>query len=140
MTHPHTSFMLSLSDFERKIMQFSKTAEGFPPYNLERVDEFGLLLTLAVAGYAKEDLEVFFEETKLVIKGHQRDKQEKDFLHRGIAARNFIKTFVIVEKMYIKDVILEDGLLMIELEKPRETPAKKIPIRSKKNKIHFKDS
>lgn len=139
MTHPHTSFMLTLNDFERKMLQFSKSAEGFPPYNLERMKDNSLLLTLAVAGYSKDDLEVFFEETKLVIKGHQNDKKEKVFLHRGIAARNFVKTFVIMEKMFIKDVVLEDGLLMIELEKPCELPAKKIPIRSKKNKVQFKD-
>ena len=117
--------MLGFEEIERLIDRASKTAgDGYPPYNIERLPRNGseperLRITLAVAGFAREDLEVSFEENELVIRGRQKDEVERQYLHRGIAARQFQRAFVVADGITIKVAELKDGLLSIDLEQPQ---------------------
>ena len=128
-------FMLGLSEFEDMLLQITKSAQGFPPYNLEKLHSGGILLSLAVAGYTQEELEVLIEDNKLIIKGKKSDKETHAFIHQGIAARSFIKSFLIMDQMQVKEVILENGLLMIQLLPPKEKTLVKIPIQSRQKKV-----
>ncbi len=128
-------FMLGLSEFEDMLLQITKSAQGFPPYNLEKLPSGGILLSLAVAGYTQEELEVLIEDNKLIIKGKKSDKETHAFIHQGIAARSFIKSFLIMDQMQVKEVILENGLLMIQLLPPKEKTLVKIPIQSRQKKV-----
>jgi HSP20 family molecular chaperone IbpA len=117
--------LLGFEEIERLIDRASKTAgDGYPPYNIERLPRNGLeperlRITLAVAGFAREDLEVSFEENQLVIRGKQKDDVERQYLHRGIAARQFQRAFVVADGITVKVAELKDGLLSIDLEQPQ---------------------
>jgi HSP20 family molecular chaperone IbpA len=117
--------LLGFEEIERLIDRASKTAgDGYPPYNIERLPRNGLeperlRITLAVAGFAREDLEVSFEENQLVIRGKQKDDVERQYLHRGIAARQFQRAFVVADGISVKVAELKDGLLSIDLEQPQ---------------------
>ena len=117
----------------------SKGQDGYPPYNIERIrtpdsddDENGALIlriTLAVAGFGDDDLEITVEDNQLQIKGCQNDETERDYLHRGIAARQFQRSFVLADGMRITGASLKNGLLMIDLDRPKPTGmARKIAI------------
>jgi HSP20 family molecular chaperone IbpA len=117
-------FLLGFDEIERALDRVVKSADGFPPYNIERLAREGskperLRITLAVAGFASEDLEITVEENELVIRGRQEpDSKERIFLHRGIAARQFQRTFVLADGMEVRGAELKDGLLLIDLERP----------------------
>ena len=117
--------LLGFEEIERLIDRASKTAgDGYPPYNIERLQRNGseperLRITLAVAGFAREDLDVSFEDNQLVIRGKQKDDIERQYLHRGIAARQFQRAFVIADGIVVKVAELKDGLLSIDLEQPQ---------------------
>lgn len=113
----------------------AKTVDGgYPPYNVELfpAGERGpeiLRITLAVAGFAREDLEVIVEDGALSIRGAKRDESPKDYLHRGIAARQFKRTFALANGVKVHRAELHDGLLTIELERPhREKRVRKVGI------------
>lgn len=112
--------MLGFDRFERMLEQIAKSSsDGYPPYNIEQTSEHGLRITLAVAGFSMDDLNVTIENNQLVIQGKQDDGGEgRVFLHRGIAARQFVKTFVLAEGIETLDATLESGLLHIDLERP----------------------
>lgn len=112
--------MLGFDRFERMLEQIAKTSnDGYPPYNIEQTGEHGLRITLAVAGFSMNDLNVTIENNQLVIQGKQDDGGEGHvFLHRGIAARQFVKTFVLAEGIETLDATLVSGLLHIDLERP----------------------
>ena len=95
------------------------SSDGYPPYNIEHVDERQLSIELAVAGFDKGNLEVSVENNQLLIKGKQAADEEKAFLHRGIANRQFIKKFVLAENMEVTSAHLHNGLLTISLERPK---------------------
>ncbi|MET0483905.1 MAG: Hsp20 family protein [Aestuariivirgaceae bacterium] len=127
--------LLGFEEIERLIDRASKTAgDGYPPYNIERLQRNGseperLRITLAVAGFAREDLDVSFEDNQLVIRGKQKDDIERQYLHRGIAARQFQRAFVIADGIVVKVAELKDGLLSIDLEQPQpERVARRIEI------------
>jgi HSP20 family molecular chaperone IbpA len=94
-------------------------AEGYPPYNIERLASAGtgeaLRITLAVAGFTRDQLQVTVEDSQLVIAGRQDDDKSRDYLHRGIAARQFTRTFVLADGIEVKAANLQDGLLTIDL-------------------------
>lgn len=95
--------------------------DGYPPFNIEQLDtERGthLRITLAVAGFAREDLSVTLDGNELVIRGKQADDTDRDFLHRGIAARQFLRVFVLADGMEVAGAELANGLLAIELVRP----------------------
>jgi HSP20 family molecular chaperone IbpA len=116
-------FLLGFDEIERALDRVAKAADGYPPYNIERIarDERRpeqLRITLAVAGFARDELEVTIEERQLVIRGRQNDEQTRQYLHRGIAARQFQRTFVLADGMEVLGADLKNGLLSIDLARP----------------------
>jgi HSP20 family molecular chaperone IbpA len=117
-------FLLGFDEIERALDRVSKAADGYPPYNIERVArENGqperLRITLAVAGFTRDQLDVTVEENQLVIRGRQHDDKQRQFLHRGIAARQFQRTFVLAEGIEVLSADLKNGLLSIDLARPQ---------------------
>ena len=136
-TPPFSSpLLLGFEEIERLLDRVSKSADGYPPYNIERIKDADgsarLRITLAVAGFGKDDIEVTVEENELTVRGRQQEDGSRDFLHRGIAARQFQRTFVLADGMMVTGGELEDGLLSIELIRPEpERRARKIEIASR---------
>lgn len=123
--------LLGFDHFERVLDRVSKaSSEGYPPYNIEQIGEEHLRITLAVAGFTMADLEVSIEDNQLVIRGRQSDDDDsKMYLHRGIAGRQFQRSFVLAEGIEVKSAKLQDGLLHIDLNRPIPEPqVKKIKI------------
>ena len=129
----NSPLLLGFEHIERLLERNGKT-ESYPPYNIEHTSEEHLKITLAVAGFAAEDLSVSVEENQLVVRGklnNNADAEEKTFLHRGIATRQFQRSFVLADGIDVLGAELNHGLLTIELERPRaENAVKTIPIRS----------
>ncbi|WP_299391092.1 Hsp20 family protein [Pelagibius sp.] len=130
----NSPLLLGFEEFERAVDRISKTADGYPPYNVEQLAEHRLRITLAVAGFAEEDLAVQIEDNQLVIRGKQQDDAQRNYLHRGIAARQFQRSFVLAEGIEVTAASLEMGLLHIDLERPLAQPqVRKIKIDSKES-------
>lgn len=129
----NSPFLLGFDELERALDRVSKSsADGYPPYNIERIGEDGIRITLAVAGFADDELAVTVEDTQLVIRGRQQDDPDREFLHRGIAARQFQRSFVLAEGIEIVGAELDNGLLHVDLKRPlMETKSRNIEIRSK---------
>ena len=116
-------FLIGFDQIERALDRVAKAADGYPPYNIERLAADGndperLRITLAVAGFMLDQLEVTVEEKELVIRGRQQDDKSRQYLHRGIAARQFQRTFVLADGMEVKKADLKNGLLSIDLARP----------------------
>jgi HSP20 family molecular chaperone IbpA len=116
-------FLLGFDEIERVLDRVAKSADGYPPYNIERLAPDAqkpdrLRITLAVAGFTRDQLEVSIEENQLVIRGRQQDDKCRQYLHRGIAARQFQRTFVLAEGMEVLGADLKNGLLEIDLARP----------------------
>src|ERR1700759_4308911 len=116
-------FLLGFDEIERVLDRVGKAADGYPPYNIERVPRNGnaperLRITLAVAGFTRDQLDVTVEESQLVIRGRQQDDKSREYIHRGIAARQFQRTFVLAEGMEVSGADLRNGLLSIDLTRP----------------------
>jgi HSP20 family molecular chaperone IbpA len=116
--------LLGFEELERMLDRATKTAgDGYPPYNIERLageDGDLLRITLAVAGFETRELEVTVEGNQLVIRGKQADAESRSYLHRGIAARQFQRAFVLADGMDVKGARLENGLLAIDLLRPAQ--------------------
>ena len=127
--HP---LLLGFDQFERTLDRVAKNAgDGYPPYNVEQVGENGLRITLAVAGFKTEDLTVQVEDNQLVIRGKQGDDPTRVYLHRGIAARQFQRSFVLAEGIEVDGAWLDNGLLHIDLVRPEvETRVRTVEIRT----------
>lgn len=122
---------LGFDQFERTLDRVRKTSEGYPPYNIEQTSADGLRITLAVAGFSMDELDVEIEQNQLTIRGHQKDDGERIFLHRGIAARQFQKAFILADGIEITGADLDNGLLHIDMKRiPPESAARKIEISS----------
>ena len=121
---------LGFDQFEKTIDRMRKTAsEGYPPYNIEQIGEDGLRITLAVAGFTLADLDIETEKNQLVIRGKQTDDASRVYLHRGIAARQFQRSFVLADGIEILGAFLDNGLLHIDMKQVApESKARKIPI------------
>ena len=127
----NSPLLLGFEPFEQAIDRISKTTDGYPPYNVEQLGENRLRITLAVAGFAEDDLSVQIEDKQLVIRGKQTDDPKRVYLHRGIAARQFQRAFVLAEGIEILGADLKDGLLSIDLARPEpERVIRKIEISS----------
>ena len=113
-------FLLGFDQLEQALERISKTAgDGYPPYNIEQVDSNRLRISLAVAGFARDELSITVEDTQLTIRGRQApDDANRIFLHRGIAARQFQRSFVLAEGIEVVGAELSDGMLSIELVRP----------------------
>lgn len=121
---------LGFDHLEQMLDRVQKSAEGYPPYNIEQTGEARLRITLAVAGFSMEDLAITEEDNQLVIRGRQRDDTEgRIFIHRGIAARQFQRAFVLAEGIEVEGAFLDNGLLHIDLQRPMpEVKVRSIPI------------
>ena len=125
--------MLGFDQFERTLDRIAKSsAEGYPPYNIEQTGENGLRITLAVAGFSDAGLTVHVEDNQLVVRGKQlEDESTRIYLHRGIAARQFQRSFVLADGIEVTGASLDNGLLNIDLARPpAETRVRKVEIRN----------
>jgi HSP20 family molecular chaperone IbpA len=124
LTSLTSPFLLGFDEFERALERVAKTAsDGYPPYNIERLGPLGdeperLRITLAVAGFTRDQLDVTLEEKQLVIRGRQMDDKSRVYLHRGIAARQFQRSFLLVDGMEVLGADLSNGLLSVDLARP----------------------
>jgi HSP20 family molecular chaperone IbpA len=124
LTTLNSPFLLGFEDIERALDRVVKsTGDGYPPYNIERIsrDENKpecLRITLAVAGFTRAQLEILIEENQLLIRGRQQDDKTREYLHRGIAARQFQRAFLLAEGMEVLGADLAHGLLSIDLARP----------------------
>lgn len=128
----NSPFLLGFDQLERALDRVSKASvDGYPPYNIEQVDENAIRITLAVAGFAREELSVTVEDTQLMVRGRQSDDADRVYLHRGIAARQFQRSFVLADGIEIVSAEVDNGLLHIDLERPQvESRERTIEIRS----------
>ncbi|BBU58820.1 MULTISPECIES: Hsp20 family protein [Mameliella] len=127
-SYPH---MLGFEQLERLLERTAKTSEGYPPFNIEQTSDHSYRITLAVAGFREDDLSITVEDRQLVIRGRQRDDgSDRIFLHRGIAARQFQRTFVLADGVEVGEAVIENGLLHVDLTMSRpETVVQTIKIR-----------
>lgn len=129
--HP---FFLGFDHLEREIDRIKKTSDGYPPYNIEQIGEDGLRITLAVAGFSMDDLDVEVDKNQLTVRGKQEDDDDsRIFLHRGIAARQFTRSFVLADGIEVKNAVIDNGLLHIDMQRIEpESSARKIDIKGTK--------
>ena len=119
--------LLGFDEMERLIDRVGKSGDGYPPYNIERIAPTPangagaaeaaerLRITLAVAGFQRDQLEIILEDNQLTIRGRQEDDKSREYIHRGIAARQFSRTFVLADGMEVRSADLNNGLLSIDL-------------------------
>jgi HSP20 family molecular chaperone IbpA len=131
----NSPFLLGFEQLERLLERTARSAgDGYPPYNIEEKSPDSLRITLAVAGFNRDELSITVEEKQLVIRGRQSEGTDKTFLHRGIAARQFQRSFVLAEGIEVVGAELENGLLSIDLVRPKtEAVVKTIEIKSNSN-------
>lgn len=119
----NSPLLLGFDQFERTLDRVAKSsAEGYPPYNIEQVGDDRLRITLAVAGFTVDDLSVQIEDNQLVVRGRQADERNRIYLHRGIAARQFQRSFVLADGIEVVGASLDNGLLNVDLKRPMPEP------------------
>jgi HSP20 family molecular chaperone IbpA len=128
-------FLLGFDAYEERIDRLSRAADGYPPYNIERTVESdgseAFLISIAVAGFAQAELEITQEDSQLFVRGRQKDDPSRQFLHRGIAARQFQRVFLLADGVEVKEAVMEHGMLAISvIRPPAERRSRKIEIRS----------
>jgi HSP20 family molecular chaperone IbpA len=129
----NSPLLLGFDHFERALDRVSKvSSDGYPPYNIEQIGENSLRITLAVAGFAMSDLKLTVEDNQLVVRGKQGDDDNRIYLHRGIAARQFQRSFVLAEGIEVHGAWLDNGLLHIDLMRP--------PVETRVRTIEIKDA
>jgi len=119
----HSPFLLGFDEFERVVDRVTRSGDGYPPYDIERIASAAgqaerLRITLAVAGFVRDQLDITVEEGQLVIRGRQKENKERHFLHRGIAARQFQRVFLLADGMKVAAADLSKGLLTVDLIRP----------------------
>ena len=126
-TYFDSPFLLGFEPLERLLERTAKSAgDGYPPYNIEECDDGELVITLAVAGFDKDEITVTVEDRQLMIRGRQNEAGGKTFLHRGIAARQFSRAFVLADGIEVRSAALENGLLRISLARPNTQPSVRV--------------
>lgn len=128
-------FLLGFDSLEERVDRLQKASDGYPPYNIERlVDADGTeryLISIAVAGFADNELEVVAEDNQLLVRGRQKDEGGREFLHRGIAARQFQRNFLLADGVEVESATLQNGMLTIAVVRPKAAKiARRIDIRS----------
>jgi HSP20 family molecular chaperone IbpA len=118
----NSPLLLGFDQLERSLDRLAKNAEGYPPYNIEKIGENGLRITLAVAGFTLDDLVIELVENQLMVRGKQSDDGDRVFLHRGIAARQFQRAFMLADGIEVTGARLDNGLLEIDLLRPMAEP------------------
>lgn len=132
-------FMLGFDSLERMLDRAAKNSENYPPYNIEQIDPNHLQITIAVAGFSEDDLTIEVEDKQLIVRGqHTEDENapERQYLYRGIAARQFQRSFVLADGVEVMDAHLNNGLLHIDLEQNEpEIKVRRIKISKKGEKL-----
>jgi HSP20 family molecular chaperone IbpA len=128
-------FLLGFEALEERVDRLQKAADGYPPYNIERtIDADGtetFLISIAVAGFSERELEVVAEDNQLLVKGRQKDEETREFLNRGIAARQFQRHFLLADGVEVREATLKNGMLTIAVVRPKaDKIARRIEIRS----------
>jgi HSP20 family molecular chaperone IbpA len=128
-------FLLGFDALEERVDRLQKAADGYPPYNIERtIDASGtekFLISIAVAGFSENELDVIAEDNQLLVRGRQKEEGTREFLHRGIAARQFQRIFLLAEGVEVREATLRNGMLIIAVVRPKaEKIARRIEIRS----------
>lgn len=118
----NSPLLLGFDQLERTLDRLAKNAEGYPPYNIERIGENGLRIVLAVAGFTTTDLAIELVESQLTVRGKQTDDGDRVFVHRGIAARQFQRAFMLADGIEVMGARLDNGLLSIDLMRPAAEP------------------
>ena len=114
----NSPLLLGFDQLERTLDRLAKNAEGYPPYNIERIGEHGLRITLAVAGFTTSELVIDLVENQLTVRGKQAEDGDRVYLHRGIAARQFQRAFMLADGIEVTGARLDNGLLSIDLVRP----------------------
>ena len=114
----NSPLLLGFDQLERTLDRLAKNAEGYPPYNIERIGENGLRITLAVAGFSGDGLVIELVENQLTVRGKQADEGDRVYLHRGSAARQFQRAFMLADGIEVTGARLDNGLLSIDLMRP----------------------
>ena len=116
----NSPFLLGFDDFERTVDRISKlSSDTYPPYNIEQTSDNTIRITVAVAGFEKHELDINLEGNQLQIRGNkQENENEKVFIHRGIATRQFIRNFILAEGIKVEGASMENGLLYVDLSQP----------------------
>jgi len=129
----NSPLLLGFDRFENMLEQLAKSGgEGYPPYNIEQTSDSELRITLAVAGFFKEDLQITLEQNQLIIHGKQNEDTGRVYIHRGIAARQFKRKFVLAEGVQVTGAEMDNGLLHIDLRLPiQKQDIKQIEINDK---------
>jgi len=128
-------FLLGFDTLEERVDRLAKAADGYPPYNIERAVEADgtetFMISIAVAGFSRGELDVIAEDNQLVVRGRQKEEPGREYLHRGIAARQFQRNFLLADGVVVKDALLKHGMLIVSLSRPKaEKIARIIEIRS----------
>ncbi len=118
----NSPLLLGFDQLERTLDRLAKGAEGYPPYNIEKIGDDGLRITLAVAGFTLDDLVIELVENQLTVRGKQADDPTRVYLHRGIAARQFQRAFMLADGIDVTGARLDNGLLSIDLVRPHAEP------------------
>ena len=123
-------FFVGFEEFEQLLERVAKTSnDGYPPYNIEQLSDRRFRITVAVAGFTDNDLEVTLEDNQLTVRGKKDDDRKRAFLHRGIATRQFQRGFVLANGLEVTGAALDNGLLHIDIERPAAEPrARRIDI------------
>jgi HSP20 family molecular chaperone IbpA len=120
-------YLLGFEHLERLLERTARTAgEAYPPYNIEGLEDGGIRITLAVAGFSLEELSVTEEDRQLVVRGRQAEADGKTFLHRGIASRQFLRSFVLADGIEVASAALQNGLLKIDLARKHVQPTVRV--------------
>ena len=128
-------FLLGFDSFEERVDRLSKAADGYPPYNIERLSAADgaeqYVISIAVAGFGQNELEITIEDKQLVVRGRQKDDPAREYLYRGIAARQFQRSFLLADGVVVKDAVLKNGMLIVSVIRPKaEKEVRRIDIRS----------
>jgi HSP20 family molecular chaperone IbpA len=128
-------FLLGFDAFEERIDRIAKAADGYPPYNIERLAASdgaeNYQITIAVAGFCDSELEIISEDNQLIVRGRNRDDKSREFLHRGIATRQFQRSFLLADGMKVEGADLRDGMLEISVQRPvPQKTSRRIDIRT----------
>jgi len=133
----NSPFLLGFDQFERTIDRISKlSSDSYPPYNIEQISQNSLRITVAVAGFKKNELDVSLEGNQLQIRGNKKDdERDRIFIHRGIATRQFQRNFVLADGIEVNEASMDDGLLFVDLTQPiNNDQSVKIEIKDTKKK------
>lgn len=130
---------LGFDHFERTLDRIKKnSSEGYPPYNIEQIGENGLRISLAVAGFTEDDLDVQIDHNQLIVRGRQQEDESRVYIYRGIAARQFQRSFVLADGIHVKGASMDNGLLHIDMERVEpESRARRIAINGQSGNAPF---